>query len=347
MGMLEGMLALALATSTPAPLAGQDAAMERGQARTIAWREQLLHSSRPRDRALGASFFALESSMAPGRGAALRQAARALPSDVLVQTLWVSASNELSGCTPTDPCPERAEALAHADPDNGRGWAHAAVLHYRAGNVHAGDAALHRAASSAYFRQPIAAAIAAWIDALERYPQPPWLADLAPARAAMPHPVESRRAYAMALSYMAMFFPVYDLTSRCKPGDGAPPARVADCRAVGERMMASNSLLEQHLGRALASAASGGEYASQDRRLKWFRAASAEANRDGIDEQYFADLVSTDSEIRAIELSLQRRGLPLEPPADWSYERWESDWLAKAAAAPANGAAASTDPGDR
>lgn len=345
MAMLDGLLAMALATA--APLSDQDAAMERGQARTIAWRGQLLRSPSPLDRALGASIFTLDVSAAPERGAALRQAARALPSDVLVQTLWVSATDESSGCTPTDPCPERAEALARAEPDNARGWAHAAVVHFRAGNEQAGDDALHRAASSAYFRQPIAAAMTAWLDVLERFPQAPLLPHYAPGRLAAPSEEQARRDTAASLAFMAMFFPIHDLVRRCKPGDGVPDSRVADCRAVGERMMASNSLLEQHLGRSLASAAGGGRYPSQETRLEWLRAAVAEANPGGTDEQYFADLLSSDSEIRAIELSLQRRGLPLEPPPGWDYERWMADRQANAAAKPVAGAAPSALPAIR
>lgn len=320
--MIELMLAAMLAVQSPAE-AAQEQAEEAAARVNIEKVKRIATSLREapsaRERALGATMpLALteqERFVDDARsGEILRQAAEQARGDPLVQMLWALAPDKASGCDERNPCPGRRDALARLEPDNGFAWTPALKDAVKSGDAGAVDAALARIAEATryddYFVQGWQA----------------WMAALGP-RARAFGAKSDRDIWTWAVSNATMVLGPSHVAMQCSlhrhPNVSA--ARLDACARVGRLMSrAGTSVMTQRLG--LAAVRGAGKQDADDlavrRELDWLQvkhvelAGQAESN-PAEKKAYFADLVATGSEQRAIELSFQRHGISAKPPVGW------------------------------
>ena len=325
MPLLSIALTAFLARQAVAEAAPSDAAQiaESGPTREqIAHTEALVRalqrSASPRERAMSTQVYEIgvdQSSTSAQRGRLLRNAARAAPADVLVQSMWANASPEESGCESRSPCPERRSAFAQLEPDNAIAWMPALsdmnpikdeagiqeILGEMAGSMRADDHFVDL--------------IEEWLRIFRSMPVPSTEQDRDPSMDA---------AFAQAVSSLPNYFSFY---KACKRSDlpEAPAARFELCAAAGRKLRdGSETLLSRALGAAIvnASGAATGEDREIRRRLRWVQHSSVEMNKaedSAADARlYFSDLLATRSELKAIELKMARSGVAPTPPADWN-----------------------------
>lgn len=346
---LVAVLATNPAAATPGqPSGGDDAAQEARAAAAEAAQRQLWETiareGTPRDRALVARLPWPGDSYVAGHtvrtGRLLREAAMQAPADELVQWLWASAPDEWSGCDARHPCPERSMALARLTPDNALAWGpvldHASAEHDRA----ALSDALDRMAASSRFQDPFPLVVDAWRDLLQRFPLPPQFTfDTAGRPATDASSLEASRAVMGVAFAAAMVMPLGSLYRHCNAAGPTPPPQsdLQRCRRVAALMRHSNTISSRSMGNGLMHRA-GGDYDSgfQRQQMWWISAMAPMEGNAAESMRYFDDLHSTLSEIRAVELLLQRSGLPLTPPAGWVYvSPWAQPDAIKAPARPA------------
>lgn len=308
----------ATATATPSLEAAR-------HAHHLALTAKLERSSSPRDWALASRLVDgsdPSSTNFGARGALLRKAAEAAPSDRLVQWLWASSNDPRAGCSARKPCPDRALAVAKLEPDNIAGWLF--VGPKESDGAAAGEAFLHRVAQLPRYDEPTIDAWIAWTELHRAHPTPAYLQPkpLTPASA------EGRevRAILTGIAYgSAVAVPMQDLYRFCsrKQHPKAAEARFRDCDRIGQLMFEqSRSASMQLVGLGLRQRASANsdDFAPAKRKLDWrmrqFNALTIEWEpRETL--AFYKDLVATGNEIRAQELALARAGVALEAPAGW------------------------------
>lgn len=306
----------------------------------------------PRERALVSQISkgTDEAERARG-GSVLRAAAAAAPADLLVQWLWATSPLEPADCASDIACAERAWAAARLAPDNAAAWAPVLSQAVNAKDSQATRAALERMANATYYAEPFAEVVDAWRDLLHRHPLPPSFY-------AQPSPYPSKRvasreeldAIAAVAFTAAMVSPIHGLSTYCNAEAASPPPAedLALCRRAAALMLEAPTISQRSMGTGLLRRAGGPDGAGFQRQQLWRVSELVDMERDGRGMlQYFDDLVSTGSEIRAMELALQRAGKPLTPPADWVWvspyanvepateSRGETGEAAKAPARPA------------
>jgi hypothetical protein len=132
----------------------------------------------------------------------------------------------------------------------------------------------------------------------------------------------------MAMAYAAALPIDFVSLSRACDRSRAPEPSVARreaCARIGRGILASDSwIMTKRLGAMLVrvSGLQGDADREARRSLDWRLQASVELlgekARPSELTAYFADLASTSSETRAMELLLARHGRPMEPPAGWT-----------------------------
>lgn len=334
MNLLSLVLVTALA-GAPAPQAPD--ATDAADAAARAWGRQLvtqLQSSRSaRDRALSTQLVDYENIGDAGdisaRATVLREAAQAAPGDRLVQWLWATAGDQESGCDVEHPCPERRTALARLEPDNAAAWIPLGAT--LAGPEHAAGrsevlAQMGRASHADYLFGDMVDAL---MDVYARYPMP------VSARRQMSMGLESDSSPKFDPSAISVAgvsaiaraaatdWPISAFSRHCKAEALARPESktVLDCRHLGRLMAQGPSLVERALGIALLGT-SGAEDLEARRQLDWLQwhfgtNASALIRTSAEFDHYLEDLRSTRSEVRAVELLLERHGIPVSPPVGW------------------------------
>lgn len=317
------VLTVALATAAMP----EDEAMKAGQQAWIGVLEAAARSGSARDRALVASVPAgwpESDAQRLQRGRALRDAARAAPSDEVVQWLWAAASEGESGCDARDPCPERRTSLARIAPDNAFAWTPGFHGLRSSGDETEVRELLHRMAGARYYAEPYVPLIDAWRDLLRRYPLPE--SALRRNTAGLPAGMRTREG-ADAVTAIAFAAAVAIAPGPYRFCDGArepaPPDDVlADCRKVAALMLRAPTMSQRSIGSAVMWRAGGDiDREAMQRQSQWWQSVF-----DGMEDsssefsRYIEDLHTTQSEIAALELALQRAGRPLIPPADWVYQ---------------------------
>lgn len=334
-----GMLGLVLATT----LAGTPAAVsvdEDSVANTArrAWMQQLAAnlrtSSSSRERALSTLVWDVGSNRDAAeytrRGKLLREAAAAAPGDRLVQSLWARADDDASGCGPAHPCLEREMAWAHLEPDNSASWLPVLEKADRDRDEKLRDAALAGISKADRHDGLFAESADAWLTVFERYPLPDQVRrleeqEMVSGVGAGPEPSTHAVEMALAVSFSGMpLVPPAWVYQHCRVGrselkQAVPPQA---CAHLGQLMAVGPSLLDRAVGPAFLYGADDPRRIELRRQLDWIRWQATpmpygNSPADPSDDIYIADLRSTGSEMRALELLLQRRGLPLTPPAAW------------------------------
>jgi hypothetical protein len=317
------VLTAALATAA----VPEDAAAQAGQQAWIAVLDAAARGGSARERALAASVPAgwpESEARRLQRGRALREAARSATADEVVQWIWATASEGESGCDERDPCPERRMALARIDPENAFAW----IPVFQGIRFPADEAAaretLHRMAGAKFYAEPYVPLIDAWRDLLRRYPLPE--SAFRQNAAGLPAGMQTREgvdaAAAIALAAARALFPgpyrFCDGTREPVPKDEV----LADCRKVAALMLTAPTMSQRSIGSAMMWRAGGDiDREAMRRQVQWWQSvfngmedSTAEFTR------YLQDMHTTQSEITALELALQRSGRPLVPPADWVYQ---------------------------
>jgi hypothetical protein len=174
-----------------------------------------------------------------------------------------------------------------------------------------------------------AEAVDAWMDVYERHSMPdsvrhvvaPNLRSGFPAGGEIsPTTIEGVSAIATAA---AMVWPSLGYSQYCKTEvQSRADSQVArDCRQIGKLMAQGTSLSERAIGLALLRS-SGGDDPEAQRQLEWlqwhFVSHGTELLGNSAEfDRYLEDLRSTRSEIRAIELLLERHGISIAAPDGW------------------------------
>jgi len=287
-------------------------------------------SASPRDWALSATVMhSDEQSDGPSpadasRGALLRKAAEAAPTDPLVQWLWAIAPAEISGCTAASPCMNRGNALAKLEPDNGAAWVPAVADAVRFHDVQRTDDALAHMAAATRYDEVFRDAKSAWLDAFRRFPMPPELLkspDGKPGDAALAAEsgAMSQVTYALA--------PFDELVQACQRGERAevPAARLANCAGAGRLMLdQSTTITARMVGASLLQTAGAltAEDRARVRAAQWQieeherLAPKGEPDLAQLREE-MDRLVASDSEVAAMQEDLRRAHVSLTPPAGW------------------------------
>jgi hypothetical protein len=325
--VLAALLAALLAANNSATPAEEPMSAE--QVADLAYfkslHEHLAASSSPRERALAARPIAFEDPVAGGK--LLRDAARAAPGDALVQRLWSTVGRQWSGCSAASPCPEQLMAWARAEPDNGFAWLPAFEA---AGKDRVGaaiDADIARIAKAGRYDDHFIEFWFAYRRAIADQPMPAVLAHRfdsgdRPTRAASAKE-EAASVAAMAVA-AALPMPIGELMRACNKSSHpeASAARLADCARIGRGILASeSSVISKVIACGLVRGT--GLETEADRQvdiaLQWRQRSVIDALRVPSAETaaYFADLASTGSEVKAQELLMARRGIPIDPPAGW------------------------------
>jgi hypothetical protein len=292
--------------------------------------ESLRASASPRDWALSATVMhSDEQSDGPSpadasRGALLRKAAEAAPTDPLVQWLWAIAPAEISGCTAASPCMNRGNALAKLEPDNGAAWVPAVADAVRFHDAQRTDDALAHMAAATRYDEVFRDSKSAWLDAFRRFPMPPELlrspdgksgdATLAAESGAM-----SQVTYALA--------PYEEFIQACQRGGRAevPAARLANCAGAGRLMLdQSTTITARMVGASLLqiSGALTAEDRARVRAAQWqIEQHVLLAPKGGPDlarmREEMDRLVANDSEVAAMQEDLRSAHVSLTPPAGW------------------------------
>jgi hypothetical protein len=260
-------------------------------------------------------------------GKLLRDAARAAPADALVQMLWSTVGNEWSGCDAASPCPEQVMAWARAEPDNGFAWLPAFDAAGKDREAAAIDADIARIAKATRYDDHFIDFWLSYRRAIAARPMPALVAEsldneVRPMRAASAK--EDAVSVAAMAAAAALPLPMSALMRACNKSlhPEASAARFEDCARIGRGILASeSSVMSKMIACALVRVT--GLETEADRQahlaLQWRQHAVTDALYARSDETaaYFNDLASTGSEIRAQELVMTRRGIPIEPPDSW------------------------------
>ena len=340
------MLTAALATAA----VPEDEAMKAGQQAWASVLDAAARSGSDRERALAASVSAgwpESDAKRLQRGRALREAARSAPTDEVVQWLWATASDADSGCDARDPCPERRTALARIAPDNAFAWTPAFQGIRFPGDQDAAREVLRRMAGARFYAEPYVPLIDAWRDLLRRFPLPE--SAIQRNAAAQPAGMRTREsvnattaiAYAAARGLSPGPFRFCDGTREPVPEDEV----LADCRKIAALMLEATTMSQRSIGSAMLWRAGGDiDREAMRRQVQWWQSVFHDVeDRPGEFERYLEDMHTTQSEIAALELVLQRSGRPLVPPADWVYQPPRAVVEAIEKAAAANAAAHAQD----
>jgi hypothetical protein len=328
------VLTAALATAA----VPEDEAMKAGEQAWIGVLDAAARTGSVRDRALVASVPAgwpESDGKRLLRGRALREAARTAPADEVVQWLWATASEGESGCDAHDPCPERRTSLARIAPDNAFAWTPAFQGLRHPGDEAAARELLHRMAAARYYAEPYVPLIDAWRDLLRRYPLPE--SAIQRNAAGLPAGMRSREgvdavtaiAYAAAVALPPGPFRFCDGAREPAPKDEV----LADCRKVATMMLAAPTMSQRSIGSTMLWRAGGDiDHEAIHRQALWWQSTfHGMEDSPGEFARYLEDLHTTQSEVAALELALQRAGKPLTPPADWVYVSPFADSAAAAA----------------
>ncbi len=334
MGMLNLVLIASLAT---AAVPASDTPTATGATAQTVWLRGLIAQMQagdsPRQRALSVTVVPQDAYARADdrarRGKILRDAAAAAPMDRLVQGLWAQADEADAGCDAIHPCPDRRAAWARLEPENSAAWR---PLLQQAELEH--DDALRRqalaaAAQARYHDDLFGESVDAWLTVFESHPLPESLrrqlardmAGESPGSAASiesPEPV-----MAIAFSVLATM-QTLDAFRACRnpPGQAPDAERDEQCRRVGEQLLAAPTFLERSQGLAMLRAGAAREVLEAGRQMDWLQwQFTPQPYGNGallVDlKGYVADLRTTHSEVRSVELLLQRMGTPLTPPAGW------------------------------
>jgi len=298
--------------------------------------QSLSKSPSPRDRALALQmgFFAdvwdsHQSTPAEKaqRGTVLRAAAEAAPDDVLVQWLWVRANPEESGCNAAKPCVHRLEAVARMQPDNGSAWVPLFNAKWKAKDIPAAETVLATMARASYFDEQQGTAVKAWMEMFHRYPIPESaFVPGSPEANLDQQTIEFSNSISLAAAIAMPFLgDTVDACRRERHPD-ASPQRFRDCAQVGRSMLAhATSLIDRQIGRALlrvsgqATAVDIANARVQDWQYEqWENLLPGLSENDlGYLKENAADWMDTGDEIKVLQHQMQRKGIPLTPPADW------------------------------
>jgi hypothetical protein len=312
----------------------EKAAQVAGQSYMLSLALSLSNSASPRDRAMATEVWgivdvwdhrATASADRLRRGAILRAAAEAAPDDALVQWMWVHASPEDSGCNATRPCPHRLEAVALLQPDNGSAWVPLFNAAWMAKDVPAAESTLADMARSTNFDEQSGTALKAWMDIYQRYPvRRSVFVPRSDEDKFEEQTVEftSSLAFAGAMAIQNLG----ELVNACRyeKNPDASPQRFRDCAQVGRLMMAhSSSLISRQIGRALlrVSGQATAEDIAKARVVEWQYEQWGNVIPADDDVEYLkaeaSDWLDTSDEIKVLQREMQRKGIPLNPPAEW------------------------------
>jgi hypothetical protein len=296
---------------------------------------ELRKSDSARERALSTRVFFDVSAInspeeAARRGKILREAAAAAPGDRLVQFLWAQASDEESGCDSAHPCHEREMAFARLEPGNSAAWVPVLQKAERDHDTKLRDTALAEITKADHHDALFAESIDAWMTIFERHPMPEQqrrLAERGLVVAGEPPPKPSAHAaeavLAVAYSVMLPVAPAGVFRfCRTKVGEPGHEAIPESCSHFGHLMAEGPTVLDRGLGLAILRVSDERAYLEGRRQLDWIQSqALPKPYGTGAMyadfDTYVADLRSTGSEIRALELMLQRQGIAPTPPAGW------------------------------
>jgi hypothetical protein len=297
----------------------------------IAWSKSLAASLRasasPRERALGTRTGEFEpgwEARSDARGRQLREAAEAAPTDALVQSMWAVASDGEAGCDARSPCPERRFAQARAEPGNALAWIHA----FPDADANASEAELQdlleKMAAAERADDYFAESVHAWHDIYSARPLSPGLLRAPPPYRGQPRFAVQVAAIASAAAMVGGAWRPLLKACRRREQPQAPARRFELCAQVGRGIMRNGtSLMTESLGYALVrnSALVTAEDRLMKRRAQWRQQAlidlAMRMESPQESDAYFKDLLSTGIESRAVELIMQRHGIPIEPPVDW------------------------------
>lgn len=341
--IIASLLALAAATPataaapTPPPATAEIAhTTAAGAANVVTFRswqrstaQALSHSADPRDRALASDLLVFVSGLdrhglpSQNFGALLREAAKAAPSDALIQFMWAQSSPLTSGCDRAAPCPERAQAMARLQPDNAVAWVPVVAAAWKAGDAAAIDAALARMAQATGHESPLSASLPAWLDVIRRYPLP--RSSVTQEGASVQSP--QAKAFQVAMAMSSAQIPAYDgLIRSCDRAaqPRASAARFADCARIGRNMLThADELIDRNIGSALLrrsrQATAADVQTARDNQWQqdqWNRLVGAKHDA-AIADRLVADWRQVGNEVGVMKLELTRAGIPLQSPANW------------------------------
>jgi hypothetical protein len=284
----------------------------------------------PRDRAMHAwlaRWHAAMDSTAPMSPAELRDAAAEAPRDRLVQWLWATADDVAAGCSAQAPCPDRALALATLEPDNGAAWLPALAEAARLRDADRTDRLIARMGDATRFEELFVDSAEAWYAAEALVPMTP--AEVARMRAAGSGYTTGEQLAIVAAIARAAAMPMpalQPLLDGCRADrDPRATARRAACERIGRTMFDSGTTISRSIGFRLleATGAASAADAVAMRRGRWLVqennrvAPSLETDADAL-RRYFADLVATRDEYKAMERRIVRGGGRIDPPRDWN-----------------------------
>jgi len=334
MGWPHLVVAVFLAVNDPTRAAQGDAAeVEKEPAmrpEDIAWSKSfeasLRDSASPRERALGTKT-GLEpwsEATAATRGRQLREAAEAAPADPLVQSMWAIASDAEAGCDARSPCPGRRLAHARVEPGNAVAW----IAAFPEAGEKASEAevedVLEKMATADRADDHFVESFRAWNDIYSARPLAPGLQREPSQYHGQPKQAVQVAAVAAAAAMVGSNWRPVLKACRSKEQAQAPSRRFELCAQAGRVFMRNGtSFLTESLGYSLVrnSGLVRAEDRLQRRRSQWRQQAMATLaevfDKPQEADLYFNDLLDTGMEARAVELLMQRHGIPIEPPADW------------------------------
>jgi hypothetical protein len=218
-------------------------------------------------------------------------------------------------------------AWARAEPDNGFAWLPAFDAAGKDREAAAIDADIARIAKATRYDDHFIDFWLSYRRAIAARPMPALVAEsldneVRPMRAASAK--EDAVSVAAMAAAAALPLPMSALMRACNKSlhPEASAARFEDCARIGRGILASeSSVMSKMIACALVRVT--GLETEADRQahiaLQWRQHAVTDALYARSDETaaYFNDLASTGSEIRAQELVMTRRGIPIEPPDSW------------------------------
>jgi hypothetical protein len=258
------------------------------------------------------------------RGALLRKAAEAAPTDRLVQWIWAIAPVELSGCTAASPCRNRGSALAKLEPDNGAAWVPAVADAARFHDASRTDDALVHMAAATRYDEAFRDAKSAWLDAFRRFPMPPELLRLPDGKTGD----ATLAAESGAMSQLNYAIPPFDdLVQACQRGrqGEVPAARFASCASAGRLMLDQSTTIPGRMVGATLLEMSGALTAEDRERVRaaqWqleqhMRLAPHGEGDMTLMREQMDRLVASDNEVAAMQEDLRRAHVALTPPSGW------------------------------
>ncbi|MGH8214301.1 MAG: hypothetical protein ACREPZ_01190 [Rhodanobacteraceae bacterium] len=227
------------------------------------------------------------------------------------------AAMAMLGCTEQDGCDPGAyvERYRHTTPHDARAWLPALIRATKRRDEAAITRTLAHMAAAHRFR-------GYWIELMERFHRAFSHVSPLPGAGANPAADPDGARWSTALNLAsAVAIPGYQsLTLACKPDNSAFPSRESDCRRIGQLLTHGETLVQNRIGSRLLewTARNAGErdaVLAMRHTMRWQKSAAGrlEGAADWADA-----LLKYRSESRAIEARLERAGLPLDPPKDWS-----------------------------